>query len=547
MSPDSLGTSQETHGLRATGDSEPTVWVVRADSDEQVDRFAAEGYTGIGWFDLSNLHSPEEIWDKWKKEHTHGGSKVVGQLKSFRFEMQKDDYVITPSANGEFLRYGRITGPCEPSLPTNDESILNRRKVEWAKTTIPKAALNESLKRTLRSDPTVFEVRQIAEVLRAIEAIDKSNSNIAEESDVSGLERELEDSNQELPRAPFDPSQIKIQTVPVLVAQLVARLDHDEIDLSPEFQRKVGIWDKERRSRLIESLLLRIPIPLFYVAADGEDNWTVVDGVQRISTVYDYVKNEFPLTRLEYREDLDGKFHSQLPRPMQRRISETQLIINVIQPGTPPEVMFNIFNRINTLGMPLTNQEIRNALVRGPVRKYLKRLAESDEFLRATAGSVNSKRMSDRECVLRFLAFHIMPWEDYKARSLDEHLLKTMNTVNNMSREDRVSVESDFRKAMVAAERIFGRNAFRKLRLDGRRSPINKTLLEVWSVHLARCSSKQIDDLVAKKHEVWYEFATLMSVNSEFDRSISYSTSSRENIVTRFVAIQELIKELLSC
>lgn len=545
MSSDSTASPQEAHSLRATTDSQPTVWVVRANSDEQVDRFVAHGYAGIGWFDLSALHSPEEIWDKWNREHPHGSSKVVGQLKSFRFEMHRGDYVITPFSDHQFLRYGRITGSCESYESTNDESIRNRRKVDWSKTTIPQSALSKSLKRTLASDPTVFKVKQIDDFLRATK---KSQLPMDEESDESGLARESEDPNQELRRDPFDSSKIRIQTVPLVVGQLVTRLDYDEIDLNPEFQRNVGVWDAKRRSRLIESLLLRIPIPLFYVAADDDDNWSVVDGVQRISTVYDYVKNKFPLTRLEYRKDLSGKFHEQLPRPMQRRISETQLVINVIQPGTPAEVMFNIFNRINTLGMELTAQEIRNALTTDSVRDYLTELAESREFLAATAKSVRAKRMADRECVLRFLAFHITPWENYSAKSLDAHLDRTMKLIDNMSDSDRASIGAEFRKAMVAAERIFGENAFRKFGFEGgKRSVVNKCLLESWCVQLARCTGEQIDCLVANRVELLGRFATLMRDNREFEKSISLSTGSRERIMTRFIAIRDLVNGALTC
>ena len=137
--------------------------------------------------------------------------------------------------------------------------------------------------------------------------------------------------------------------------------------LRPDFQRLAGIWDNTRKSRLIESLLLRIPIPVFYVAADENEIWSVVDGVQRISTIYDYVTDKFRLSRLEYLKKLEGALYTGLPRQMQRRINETQFVVNVIEPGTPPEVMFNIFRRINTGGMALNGQEIRHALHAGPV------------------------------------------------------------------------------------------------------------------------------------------------------------------------------------
>ena len=170
------------------------------------------------------------------------------------------------------------------------------------------------------------------------------------EVDDASVEIEQEDSQERITH-PFDPEQIKMRTVNIVVEQLVSRIRHDEIDLAPDFQRLRGIWKKERKSRLIESLLLRIPIPVFYVAADKSEIWSVVDGIQRMSTIYDYVTGKFSLTKLEYLTWLDGRKHDELPRQMQRRISETQLVVNIIEPGTPAEVMFNVFLRINTGGM----------------------------------------------------------------------------------------------------------------------------------------------------------------------------------------------------
>ena len=241
----------------------------------------------------------------------------------------------------------------------------------------------------------------------------------------SGLEIEQEESADSVVIKPFNPEKIKVRTVNVVVDQMVSRIDHDEIDLAPNFQRKAGIWDNKRKSRLIESLLLRIPIPVFYVASDENERWSVVDGLQRTSTIHNYVKNNFPLNQLEYL-DLDKRLYKNLSRPLQRRISETQLIVNVIESGTPEEVMFNIFRRINTGGMMLNGQEIRNALHPGPIREYLEKLAETDEFLTATDHSIKTHRMADRECILRFLAFHVEPWERYSANDLDGYLGNTM-------------------------------------------------------------------------------------------------------------------------
>ncbi len=361
-----------------------------------------------------------------------------------------------------------------------------------------------------------------------------------EESDV---EEEREDPEEKI-TTPFNPEQIKIRTTQIVVEQLISRIKHEEIDLAPDFQRQAGIWNDERKSRLIESLLLRIPLPVFYVAADESEKWSVVDGIQRMKTIYDYVTGKFPLKRLEYLTKLNGCTHDELRRPLQRRISETQLIVNVIESGTSPDVLFNVFRRINTGGMTLNGQEIRHALNPGPVRDYLKELAESDEFKKATDGSINPKRMADRECVLRFLAFHITPWENYSSNDLNGYLVRTMQEINDMSECERNNFAVDFRKAMLAASDIFGENAFRKPSSE-RRLPINKGIFEAWTVQLARCLPEQIRVLVERRNDTQCRFKELIAEDSDFLEAISYTTGSPQNVQKRFQAIEQLVKEFV--
>ncbi len=364
------------------------------------------------------------------------------------------------------------------------------------------------------------------------------------EADESGLEIERDDPQEKITH-PFNPEQIKINTRHILVEQLVSRIRYEEIDLAPDFQRHSNLWKIEQKSRLIESLLLRIPIPVFYVAADEADHWAVVDGVQRISTFYDYVTGVFPLTQLEYLE-LNGQKYDALPRPLQRRISETQLIVNVIEPGTPPEVMFNVFRRINTGGMMLNGQEIRHALNPGPVRDYLKTLAESAEFIKATGGSIKPARMADRECVLRFLAFYVHSPENYVTGDLDGFLANAMESINDMSSEKRDAFAADFKKAMRAAFDIFGEYAFRKrTSTSDRKRPISKILFEVWSAQLARCSPDQIRVLVERREDVQRRFMRLIAEDAEFERAISLSTNTVRRVQKRFQAVRQLVEEFI--
>lgn len=348
---------------------------------------------------------------------------------------------------------------------------------------------------------------------------------------------------------PFDPEKIRVRTVNVVVDQIVSRINHDEIDLAPDFQRASGIWDDRQQSRLIESLMLRIPIPVFYVSSNEEEKWAVVDGVQRISTLNRFVNGAFSLKQLEYLSGLENKHFKDLPRNLQRRIKETQVVVHVIEPSTPEEVKFNIFKRINTGGLPLKAQEIRHAMHRGPVRKYLEDLAKSDAFLNATTGSISDKRMADRECVLRFLAFYIEPWQSYSSNNVDGLFNNTMVKINSLNPDQRDGFRQDFERSMRAAYLIFEHDAFRK-RYDlqsAKRFPINGALFEAWSVTLAACTELEISLLIDRRKDVQEGFVELMKSNRDFDNSISYSTGSPARVKTRFQAINDLVQRSLRC
>ncbi len=364
-----------------------------------------------------------------------------------------------------------------------------------------------------------------------------------------GLEEEREPTERATDEieAPFDPDSIRIRNYSLPVSTMLDRIHEGDADLQPSFQRRLGIWTHGKKSRLVESLLLRIPIPVFYAAADELDRWSVVDGIQRLSTLDGYVKNEYPLRGLEYLQAYEGKLFDELPRHFQRRILETQLVVNVIERGTPEEVMFNIFLRINTGGTPLSAQEIRHAVNPGPARGFLKDVAESDEFLVATNGSVNQRRMADRELVLRFMAFFAAGVGHYRTGNMDAFLGHAMRRLNGADESEREDLKHFFFKAMRASRQLFGDEAFRKPKREGgNRRPINRALFETWSFHLALCTPKEMELLVGRESELRSGFYDLCQ-DREFDASISWATGSVDRVRKRFKAIDELIAGFIAC
>ncbi|MGH3430158.1 MAG: DUF262 domain-containing protein, partial [Mycobacteriales bacterium] len=307
------------------------------------------------------------------------------------------------------------------------------------------------------------------------------------------------------------------------------------------------------KSRLIESLLLRIPLPTLYAAETEDESWAIVDGVQRLTTITEFVEptiigaQPLRLTDLEYLDKCNGMLFDDLPGRLQTRLREAELVVHLIRLGTPEAVKFNIFARINTGGLPLSAQELRHALIPGEARRYLKEWAESSVFLDATAHSIRSDRMADREMVLRFIAFRLTEPEGYVSQDFDKFLRDAMKALNQFSSPDVDRLECDFTIAMEAARDTFGMHAFRKRNPggEGGRFPVNKALFEAVSVNLVALSERQRQCLVERRGEIDEKFLGLMG-DVDFQIAISQGTGDVAKVKRRFRRIQELFAEVIA-
>lgn len=370
-------------------------------------------------------------------------------------------------------------------------------------------------------------------------------------SDDAGTEREIEDSEVSLEdsqgEGPFNPTQIRVSNKLYSLDSLMSRIEEDEIQLQPDFQRQAGIWSDGAKSRLIESLLVRIPLPAFYLDATDENRWRVIDGLQRLTTLKEFILDKtLRLRDLEITREFNGKKYDELPRTYQRRIRETQLTVVQIEAGTPEEAVFAIFQRINTGGLPLSSQEIRHALFQGKASLLLESLAKSQEFQTATHRSIRNSRMADREFVLRALAFIMTPYTAYQAEDLDGFLNKQMKTLNSSTDEENEDLSLRFKRALNYAHLLFGRQAFRKIMpWDKGLNPVNRALFEVWVVTLDGLSDQEVERLLENKKVLDYGLGGLM-LHEEFYKSVSQATGNVRNVKKRFQCVEDLVSNVLA-
>ncbi|MBK7955188.1 MAG: DUF262 domain-containing protein [Candidatus Accumulibacter sp.] len=363
---------------------------------------------------------------------------------------------------------------------------------------------------------------------------------------------------------PWDPSKIRITTKHFSLRDVVDQIREEEVDLSPDFQRDY-VWKQRQRTRLIESILLGIPLPAFYFNQDSRGTYQVVDGVQRLSTISLFMNDGHPLDKidLEYLHNLHGLTYSQLDPAALRRFRSTQIVVHVIEPQTPDEVKYDIFGRVNTLGSPLSAQEIRHAMSKDRSRGFLKTLSELPTFDEATGwqywrqdadvddGRVrDSGRMTNRELALRFCAFRDYSDEDYRQySSLDAFLVDYTRRLDGCSEtgkaitdRDMSTIKTDFKRAMENAYKILEKAAFRRWPLgQNRRGPINRAVFESQAIALADYS---LDQLLPNKVNIVTAFRGAFE-DQEYARAVTVGTGAPAAVETRLKRTKEMLAEAI--
>lgn len=230
------------------------------------------------------------------------------------------------------------------------------------------------------------------------------------------------------------------------------------IIVDPEWQRNY-VWDKPRASKLIESFLLDIPVPVVYLNKTADGKYEVIDGLQRLTSVFDFFDNKYALQRLDVRTELNGKKYQGLPEQDQRKLEDVTLRSFELKHGSR-DIQFIVFERLNTGGIKLNDMEIRNCLYRGALNDLVKDLASNSDFRKAVGQSGLSKRMQDRALVLRFLAFHERTYLKCQ-HGLKPFLNEFLDVYRDAKPEKIGEYRDAFVHAMKACVTVFGDSGFR--------------------------------------------------------------------------------------
>jgi hypothetical protein len=377
---------------------------------------------------------------------------------------------------------------------------------------------------------------------------------------------DVEDTRSDsAPVKPWDPKKIRITTKSFTLREVVDQIKEEEIDLAPDFQRDF-VWKQRQRTRLVESVLLGIPLPAFYFNQDRDGTYQVVDGVQRLTTIRLFMAGDHTLDSadLEYLRELDGRKYSDLEPALQRRIRATQIVVHVIEPQTPDEIKYDIFGRVNTLGEPLSAQEIRHAMSKGRSRQFLYDLVHMESFDKATGNYFyrassepdsppvrDSKRMTDRELALRFCAFRGFTVEEYRrSENLDAYLVEFTRRIDGRSTSAPELTEPEiatlryaFDHAMRNAAAILGREAFRRFNPDTqRRGPINRAVFEVQAIALSDFTLGQLEPRMEQVRE-----ALLGAFRDpKYVQSVTVGTGDSSQVELRISKTRSLLREALT-
>jgi len=316
--------------------------------------------------------------------------------------------------------------------------------------------------------------------------------------------------------------------------------------VDPEWQRKY-VWDRKRASRLIESFLIELPVPVIYLSLNDEGKYEVIDGLQRLTSVFDYFANKYKLTGLEILSHLNGRQFADLDADLQGKLEDTTLRTFELAQTVPKDLMFIIFERLNTGGMALNDMEIRNSLYRGKLNDLLKELAKDNDFTMCCNQKGLDKRMGDRTLILRFLAFYQMTYTKAK-KGLKSFFNEFFTTYRNPPDEKIKEFRAAFKRASRACHTVFGDKGFRTRRSYEKgggewASKINASIFQSISTSF---TDYDLGAITRKADSIFEAYVDLICTDDRWIDSVSSSTGDYSRIEYTFLTWNQRLKAVMN-
>ncbi len=365
--------------------------------------------------------------------------------------------------------------------------------------------------------------------------IDESQEMLLEADDYTAEEPDQERDFE----VPSKDRKLVTHPYDFIIRSLTDQVKDETLLLDDKFQRR-RVWDDSRSSRLIESLLLNVPIPVCYFAEIDNGSYSVVDGKQRLTAIYRFLDNQYDLKGLKVRPELIGKRFFQLDVVDQRSIRSRTLRCIVLLKESHPDIRYDVFERINTGSTKLNTQELRNSIYRGYLNDLILDLSENVEFKRMRLGLAMDqqpsatrplevdKRMQDCELILRFFAFfyNAQHYKGALAPFLDDYL----NKGAKFGAETLMQHRNLFEKTITNVYLVFSKHSFRRyLGNDAWENQINRAIFDVIMLSFAHLETEVINN---HKQLIFAEFKAVCG-DKDFDDAITSTTKSKGRVQTR--------------
>lgn len=350
------------------------------------------------------------------------------------------------------------------------------------------------------------------------------------------------DSDNEKPdpdETPIKNRKVVTQPYDLAISGLVDQIEAKTIFLRPlssrpRFQR-MYVWTNSLASRLVESILLKVPIPPCYLSQNDEYELDVIDGQQRLYSLFRFVKNQFNLTNLEVLSELNGQRFFELPANLQRQLLTHTLRCVLITNESHPEIKFDVFERLNTSTVPLNAQEIRNCVYRGPLNELIADLSYKKKWLEIRGRKLPDKRLRDEEMILRFFAFELLGLNSYKT-PLKHWLNDAAKLGRSVTGEKSAELEGRFLSALdVCCVWFSPRECFRR---PGSKA-INRALFDLL---MATASKLNVDEAKASK-EIFLNLYNKLLSSEDFEDLISRSVDHKSRTLSRFSMWDDYIEK----